>query len=279
MCTDSGGTEYTKETRSAITPPSGRRSAYSLTPQTDGSLAGLFAWDATHPVTTTLEPGASVQQCKFVFTAVRGTSDGQAVGLSELRLYDAYGDMLDVISSATNPGGTAVNSRSPSTLFDKSTSTRWQDTMGVPSTLLLTLSQSSAVLGYDFFSSSDFFGHDPKTWQVSCRNGTSGAWATMHTKTDVTSPSARRASYVIGANPNGQATYAWPASTSSFPSFASALPTAVFAADAALARSCKFVIWAVSGIGDGEQAHGHPRSHPPLVCPFSCDSCHLGHCD
>ena len=211
-----------------------------------------------------------MQQCKFAFLAVRGTSAGQEVGLSEVRLFDAYGDVLDVISAATNPGGaTGGDSYVASNVIDKSTSTRWQDKMGVPSTLLLTLSSSSAVLGYDFFSSLDSNSRDPKTWQVVCRSGTSGAWATMHTKTDVTSPSARRASYVIGASPNGQATYAWAASSSSFPAFASALSTrSVQSVATPVATSCKFVIWAVSGTSAGEQARSHPRRHSSFVCPL-----------
>ena len=243
VCTDSAGTNYDKDTRSGITPPTGRKSAYSLTPQTDGNLAGTFAWDTSHPTTTTISPGASVQQCKFLFFGVTGTAAGQAVGLSEVRLYDANGDVLDVISSAENPGGTPGHETvASSKLIDKSLATVWRDTMSVPSTLKLTLSQAIAVTAYDLYTSTDAQSYDPKGWQVHCRAGTSGAWAPVHVKSITASPTVRQTSYVLGANPSGAATYAW----------ASNYPVTNTITPGTSVRQCKFEFSSVTGTAAGQ---------------------------
>ena len=92
------------------------------------------------------DPG-TYASCKLVFTASYGGAVGSTgyagVALSEVRLYDAYNDVLaSTISSASSTGEpTTINN-----VFDNSLSTTWTDTSSSGATLTLTFSSSSVAV-------------------------------------------------------------------------------------------------------------------------------------
>ena len=163
--------------------------------------AGLpaFSWASTYPLlNSTLPVGTLLSQCKFVITAHHGTSAGELL-LGEVRLYDVYGDVLDVISSATNPGGRRGSvAFFPSEVIDKDLRTSWRDQMSVPSSLVLDLSSPSGVAGYEFYSHISDQDKDPTAWSVYCRESGVAAWSLMESRSEASIP-ARGSPYAQSA--------------------------------------------------------------------------------
>ena len=222
-----------------VTAPSQLKASYSMSA---GISLPAFSWASTYPLLgSTLPVGTLLSQCKFVITAHHGTSAGETLHLGEVRLYDVYGDVLDVISSATNPGGRRGSvAFFPSKVIDKDLRTSWRDQMSVPSSLVLDLSSPSGVAGYEFYSHISDQDKDPTAWSVYCRESGVAAWSLMESRSEASIP-ARGSPYALSA---GLPAFSW---ASTYPLLGSTLPVGT------LLSQCKFVITAHHGTAAGQK--------------------------
>ena len=155
---------------------------------------------------------AAAQDYRITITQNRAHSREKGVQLSEVRLFDAGGQL--VVADVTNPAGWAGSRGSnqnpaqlPASLIDGDTSTKWFDGAledNGQSVLELTLADSSKVAtSLRLFTANDVDKRDPVSWKVEGK--TVCGWGVIGSGTDESAPTARMAQYTgdfpLGAAP------------------------------------------------------------------------------
>ena len=136
-------------------------------------------------------------ELSFRFSALR-SAHAKEIQLQEVRVFDR-GMRRIKLSNASNPGGESPTRQGPRNVLHASRF-KWVDTnfwkQSRSSRLDIIFDDAFATaVAYEFITANDNPGRDPTAWSLSARGRGSGAWVTLDTRTAVSPPRQRIASY------------------------------------------------------------------------------------